>query len=292
MKYVPVIDNDWRRICTMPDLGELAGPDLSRQDIVDHGFYLADDGIWHLWAALRGVACDHLICAWEGRSLDETPWEYKGVVLHAEAKYGERIKPGGGELISAPFFIKHDGLWSCFYNSNGIHRLRSKDGKHFERVLNAEGSSLSHTGGRDPMVLKIGELYFCYSCVTTVSADNWLKSFIIVRTSSDLETWSDYTVVSEGGRAGNGPVSSESPFVIELDGLFYLFRATSTDFKTYVYRSDTPYHFGINDDSKLIAEFPVKAPEIILHNGQYYISDLADFRGIQLAPLRWEKTDA
>jgi hypothetical protein len=292
MKYIPVIENDWRRICTMPDLGDLAGPDLSKQDIVDHGFYLADDGVWHLWAAFRGVACDHLICAWAGRSLDETPWEYKGVVLRAEAKYGERIKPDGGELVCAPFFIKHDGLWNCFYNSSGVHRLRSQDGKTFERVLNSEGKSLSHVGGRDPMVLKIGDLYFCYSCVTTVSADNWYKSFIIVRTSPDLETWSDYTVVNEGGRAGNGPVSSESPFVVELDGLFYLFRATSTDFKTYVYRSDTPYHFGINDDSKLIAEFPIKAPEIILHNGQYYISDLADFRGIKLAPLRWEACNA
>jgi len=89
--------------------------------------------------------------------------------------------------------------------------------------------------------------------------------------------------------AGNDPVSAESPFVVKKDGYYYLFRASSISFKTYVYRSDNPYHFGVNDDSKLIAEFPVKAPEIILHNGQYYISDLADWQGIKLAKLTWEK---
>ncbi len=289
-KHIPIVASDWWRICEMPDLGDLTGPDPAEQNIVDHHMYLDDEGRWHLWAAIRGVTCDHLIYGWEGVSLEEGPWEPKGVVLRADPQAGERNKPDGGELLSAPFFIKHAGEWNCFYNSNaGIHRLRSKDGKTFERVLNANGTSLSYEGGRDPMVLKIGDLYFAYSCVTTVSADNWLKGFVIVRTSPDLEEWSDYTIVSEGGIAGNGPVSSESPFVVELDGLFYLFRATSTDFKTYVYRSDTPYNFGVNDDSKLIAVLPIKAPEIILHDGQYYISDLADFRGIKLARLRWDE---
>lgn len=288
MSKIPVIDGDWRRICTMPDLGELNGPDPERQHIVDHSFYQDDDGNWHLWAALRGLACDHLFCAWEGRSLHEGPWDYKGIVLRADADAGEQIGPNGEELISAPFFIQHDGQWNCFYNSSGIHRLRSDDGLHFERVLDSRGSSAVYRGGRDPMILRHDGCYYAYSCVTTVSADNWLRSFIIVRTSDDLDTWSDYTIVSEGGRAGNGPVSSESPFVVELDGLFYLFRATSTDYRTYVYRSDTPYHFGINDDAKLITVLPIKAPEIILHDGQYYISDLADFQGIKLARLRWD----
>lgn len=288
MNHIPVIDSDWWRLCEMPDLGELNGPGPEKQHIVDHHMYLDDDGVWHLWAALRGVDCDHLFCAWEGRSLEEGPWDYQGIVLRCDPEAGERIKPTGGELISAPFFLKHEGFWNCFFNSDGIHRLRSQDGKTFGRVLNSDGTSRSHRGGRDPMILKIGDLYFAYSCVTTESADGWQKSFIIVRTSLDLEAWSDYTIVSEGGIAGNGPVASESPFVVELDGLFYLFRATSTDFKTYVYRSDTPYNFGINDDSKLIATLPIKAPEIILHEGQYYISDLADFQGIKLARLRWD----
>jgi len=35
--------------------------------------------------------------------------------------------------------------------------------------------------------------------------------------SLEQEHWSDYTIVSEGGRAGNGNVNAESPFVIFID---------------------------------------------------------------------------
>jgi len=111
---------------------------------------------------------------------------------------------------------------------------------------------------------------------------------VILRTSKDLKRWSDYTIVSAGGIAGNGPVSAESPFVIKIDGYYYLFRASSMTFKTYVYRTDTPYHFGVNDDLKLITQLPIKAPEFIYYDGQYYISDLSDFKGIKLAKLNWE----
>jgi len=72
-----------------------------------------------------------------------------------------------------------------------------------------------------------------------------------------------------------------------VEGNYYLFRASSVTAKTYVYRSDTPYNFGVNDDSKLITILDIKAPEIILYHDQYYISDLADFQGIKLAKLHW-----
>ncbi len=287
-KQKPVITGAWKTICTMPNLGELQnlkGKEV--QNIVDHGFYQHEDGTWHLWAAIRNAKNGHPICAWDGKSLEQENWEYKGVVLRANPKYGELIKENGEELVCAPFFIKHENQWNCFYNSNGIHRLISKDGKNFKRVLNNEGLSLSHSGGRDAMLLKIKDTYFAYSCVTTCSVDNWLKGFVIVRTSKDLETWSDYTIVSEGGRGGNGPVAAESPFVVFKDGFYYLFRASSISFTTFVYCSDTPYHFGINEDSKLIAELPVKAPEIVFHNNQYYISDLADFQSIKISKMEW-----
>ncbi len=138
------------------------------------------------------------------------------------------------------------------------------------------------------MILKIRDRWFAYSCVSRVSADGWKESFVVVHTSTDLEHWGDYTIVSAGGVAGNGPVSAESPFVVEKSGMFYLFRASSMTFTTFVYRSGNPFNFGVNDDSMLIAELPIKAPEIVVENGQEYITDLADFRGIKTALLRWE----
>ena len=159
--------------------------------------------------------------------------------------------------------------------------MTSQDGVTYTK--SKEG--LRTVGGRDAMVMKVDDTYFLYSTVSTVSKDGFPRGFAIVETAKDLHDWKDYTVVSEGGVAGNGNVSAESPFVVRVDGYYYLFRASSITFKTYVYRSETPYHFGVNDDSKLIAEFDIKAPELILHEGQWYISDLNDFKGLMMARL-------
>ncbi len=285
---VPVIEGDWWRICRVPDLGELAGPDPERQHVVDHGFIQAENGKWQLWACIRGTAVGRLLYGWEGDSLEDGPWGPRGVRARAQAQYGESQGPPEG--IGAPFFLKVEDTYYCLYHSGGVHVMTSEDGVDYRRKLDTDGTSrLMQDGGRDVMVLKSGGRYFLYLCVTTVSGNGWKRSFVILRTSDDLERWSDYTIVSEGGRGGNGPVSAESPFVVEMDGFYYLFRSSSISFDTYIYRSRDPYNFGVNDDSKLVAVMPIKAPEIVRHEGQYYISDLADWQGIKLARLRWEK---
>jgi hypothetical protein len=209
-----------------------------------------------------------------------------GVKVRAGAEYGESAEPR--ETAGAPFFFKAEEKYFCVFHSRGAHLLESGDGVHYARRINEQGTSrILADLGRDAMVLRIGRKYFFYFTVTTKSQDNWLRSFVILRTTEDFRKWSDYTVVSEGGVAGSGPVNAESPFVVALDGYYYLFRATSIDPMTYVYRSTTPYHFGCNDDSKLIAVLSIKAPEIVLHDGQYYITDLADFQGLKMARLGW-----
>lgn len=285
--HIPVIDSDWWRICTMPDLDSLNGTQSERQHIVDHGFLRKPDGSWLLWACMRGTAPGRILYGWEGTSLTEGPWKPKGVVARALPEWGEKINP---ESIQAPYFLKADSGYYCFYNSNGIRLMFSSDGQNFKRVeFKEKNNILYQEGGRDVMVLRENDTFYAYSTVSTAAADGWKRGFVIVRTSLNLRNWSDYTIVSEGGIAGNGPVSAESPFVIKIEDHYYLFRASSITFKTYVYRSSNPYDFGINNDSKLIAELPVKAPEIIYNNGQYYISDLADFQGIKLARLKWKK---
>lgn len=287
MARKPVIDGDAWRICEMPNLGELAGASPARQHIVDHGFLHRPDGKWQMWACLRGTAIGRLIYGWEGDSLEQGPWAEQGVTLRAGVAQGEIVDPQ--EKVGAPFFLQHEDLYYCFYHSRGVHALTSRDGVEWKRYNGGEGSSLLlKDAGRDVMILRAGDTFFLYLTVTCVSKEGWPRCFVILRTSKDLQKWSDFTIVSEGGVAGNGPVNAESPFVVALDGYYYLFRATSIDPATYVYRSATPYHFGVHDDSKLIAVLPIKAPEVVLHEGQYYISDLADFQGITLAKLRWE----
>jgi len=282
----PVIDSDWWRICEMPDLGELNGPDPARQHIVDHSFIQADNRTWQLWACMRGTKIGRLLYGWKGESLEKGPWKPKGVVARAQAEYGEQTGP---ESIQAPYFLKIENMYYCFYNTAGIRLMTSTDGVNYKRKLDDTGNNILYKdGGRDVMVMPDGDTYYAYSTVSTVARDGWKYGFVILRASKDLKRWSDYTIVSAGGIAGNGPVSAESPFVIKIDGYYYLFRASSMTFKTYVYRSDTPYHFGVNDDSKLVTQLPIKAPEIIYYDGQYYISDLSDFQGIKMAKLKWE----
>jgi beta-fructofuranosidase len=287
-KLTPVIDSEWWRICDMPDLGELQCPDPEKQHIVDHGFILAANGKWQMWACIRGTAAGRLLYGWEGASLETGPWKPLGVTARADSSFGEQVYPE--ESIQAPYFRKEGDEYLCFYNSNGIRIMTSSDGVHYVRKIIRDNNNLLYAeGGRDVMVMKEGETWFAYSTISTVAADGWKSGFVILRTSPDLVHWSDYTIVSSGGVGGNGHVSAESPFVLKIDGYYYLFRASSITFRTYVYRSETPWHFGVNDDSKLITEFPVKAPEIILFNGHYYISDLADWQGIKLARLKWIK---
>lgn len=287
----PVIEGSSWRLCEMPDLGELAGEDPARQNVVDHGIIQARDGTWQLWACIRGTRVGRLLFGWTGGDLEAgEPWRPLGVVARAQAEFGERV--GDEETIGAPFFACFDGTYYCFYHSTGIHAMTSADGVQYERLIGADGTSMLYRhGGRDVMVLRIDGTYYAYSTVSTVAADGWASGFVILRTSEDLRDWSDYTVVCRGGRGGAGPVSAESPFVVFLEGYYYLFRASSITFQTYVYRSRDPYHFAIDDDAKLIATLPIKAPEILRHGDRWYITDLADFQGVRIARLSWQPDD-
>ncbi len=287
---VPVIESEWWRICEMPDLGDLAGPEPQRQHVVDHGFIQAADGTWQLWACIRGAGIGRLIYGWQGSDLEQGPWAPAGVKLRADRACGESIGPDGQEHIGAPFFFRHAGRYHCFYHTGGSIRMAtSDDGIHYARTGRPDDRyELYPHGGRDVMVLEHQGLLYFFSTVSVRVADNLSYSFVNLRTTPDLQKFSDFSRVSEGGAGGNGPVSAESPFVVHLDGYWYLFRASSISFETYVYRAADPYSFGCNDDRNLIATFPIKAPELIHHNNQWYISDLYDFQGIRLAKLRWD----
>jgi hypothetical protein len=285
---VPVLKGESWRICSLPDLDSLNGPDPSRQHVVDHGFIMDSEGTWQLWACIRGTGVGRILYGWSGESLTGPPFTETGIVARADNTWGEQVVPE--EKIQAPFFMRTDTGYFCFYNSNGLRLMCSGNGRDYRRILFRDGSNqlLEHSG-RDVMIMADAGLYYAYSTISTVTRDGWKSGFIVVRTSGDLKSWSDYTLVSAGGIAGNGPVSAESPYVIKRKETYYLFRSSSMTGKSYVYASDSPYHFGINDDSRLLTILPVKAPELLFHNGIWYISDLADFKGIRLHRLSWVK---
>ena len=83
---------------------------------------------------------------------------------------------------------------------------------------------------------------------------------------------------------------AECPFVLARSDAFYLFRNQRygpNNLNTQ-YRSTDPLDFGVNDDSKIIGTLPVAAPEIIRHDGDYYIAALKrQLNGIRVARLKW-----
>lgn len=298
---VPVLDSEFWKIGNNPDLGDLMPEGDRSPEVVDHGFVRAKNGMWQLWACIRHTKVGRILYRWEGKSLNQLNWTPKGVAMRADRNYGESIGPQ--ERMQAPFFFQVGETYYLYYGGgesqytsadslDALYQIclaTSEDGLHFTRYRNTEGQSRLFTGpgkDRDPMILKRDNTYYCYySC--TVEQNT--RGFIVCRTSGDLLNWSEYTIVCEGGGGGYGPWSAECPYVVNMDGYYYLFRTqTYIPPVTHVYRSTDPLAFGLHDDSKKITVLEVAAPEIIEDDGQYYISSTADYNGIRLAKLRWD----
>jgi sucrose-6-phosphate hydrolase SacC (GH32 family) len=206
--------------------------------------------------------------------------------MHADADAGEM--PG---WLQAPFVVERDGVYHMFYgNGTAVCQATSSDGIDFKRRFNDAGVTAIYSDGsatRDPMVLRDGDRWIAYT-----SAAREGRNGIYARTSNDLETWSEPTLVSEGGRAGHGPESAECPFVIYRPevGLYYLFRNQlyGENARNTVYASPDPMNFGVDDDRYFVTELPIAAPEIASYKGETYIVALRDtLDGIHIAHLSW-----
>ncbi|HPD17784.1 MAG TPA: hypothetical protein PLE19_22835 [Planctomycetota bacterium] len=286
---VPQIDGDWWQVAGDPDLGPLTDP---KQQPVDFAVWQAADGSWQLWSCIRHTRCGgktRLFHRWEGRQLTDRDWTPKGVAMQADVRFGET--PGG---LQAPHVLRVGDVFHMLYG-DWVHicHATSRDGKVFERVTDAAGQAGlfgegADANARDPMLLRVGDLFHCY-----YTAYPGGKGAVFCRTSKDLAAWSEAKTVSAGGSAGDGPFSHECPHVVRLGegGPYYLFHTQryGQNAQTSVYASKDPLNFGPGDDSCLIARLPVAAPELILHEGKWYIAALLpSLKGIRIARLRWE----
>jgi len=285
---MPRIAGDWWQVAGDPDLGELT--DASQQP-VDFGVWPASDGTWQLWSCIRKTketGNTRLLHRWEGAKLTDKDWTPRGIAMRAETKFGET--PGG---LQAPFVIIDGKQFLMFYGDwENICVATSADGRQFKRRVVANGRTGMFGEGpgsnaRDPMVLRIGDLWHCY-----YTAHPNHKGSVYCRTSGDTKVWSDAKIVAAGGRAGEGPYSAECPFVVELKpGQFYLLRTQryGADAQTSVYHSTEPLNFGVDDDTKhFVGTLPIAAPEIFQHQGSFYVAALLpSLKGIRIARLEW-----
>jgi len=292
--FIPTIDGEWWQVAGNPDLGDYTSPE---QQPVDFGVWQAADGTWQLWSCIRHTKCGgntRLFYRWEGTDLTHSDWRPMGIAMEADTTLGET--KGG---LQAPYVIKSNDTYYMFYGDWGnICLASSKDGKNFTRVLNSEGTPALFSGPygntRDPMVIEYNDLFYCY--YMGHSKDSVPNSAIFCRSSADLHHWNSPVMVSGGGSPADMDNwyggDAECPFVVNKDGLFYLFRNQrygENNLNTQ-YCSPDLMDFGVDDDSYLIGTLPVAAPEIIYTRGEYYIAALLpSLKGIRVARLKWVK---
>jgi hypothetical protein len=301
---VPQIDGPWWQVAGNPMDHKYA---TDRQEPVDFAVWQAADGTWQLWSCLRGTTAGgqggktRFFYRWEGKRLTDPDWSPMGIAMEADPALGET--PGG---LQAPHVVKVADTYHLFYGDwVNICHAASKDGKAFTRVVQPSGKTGMFSEGpaantRDIMLLPhAGKWCAYYTC----HPNN--QGMDCVRTTLDFKTWTDSTVVAFGGQAGAGSYSAECPHVVSLSpNDFYLFRTQSYGnpekgdarkrgpAKTSVYHSTDPVMFGINQDGRyFLCTLPVAAPEIILHEGQYYLAALNEgaLNGIRIAKLKWAK---
>lgn len=286
---LPRVTGEFWTIAGDPDLGRLTTP---KQQPVDFGIWQAADDTWQLWSCIRASGTPgktRLFYRWQGAHLTDKNWTPMGIVMQADPNFGET--EGG---LQAPFVFKEGLEYYMFYGTwEHIALAKSMDGKTFARQLMPDGlSSMFGEGAgsntRDPMVLKIGSLFYCY-----YAANPDGKGGDYVRTSKDKVHWSAPHRVAFGGSQGDGPYSAECPFVYfhKSSGFYYLFRNQfyGEHAQFAVYRSRDPLDFGKNDDRYLVETLPYAAPEIIETDGQLYLATLLpNLKGIQVARLMFD----
>jgi len=273
-------------------LGQFTG---DTQQPVDFAIWQAADGTWQLWSCIRGTHCGgqtRLFHRWEGRRLTNGHWQPMGVAMQADPALGET--EGG---LQAPYVFKGK---ECYYMVYGDWRriclATSKDGKTFTRVLNERGQSDLFSGPydntRDPMMIKRGDLYYCYYMGHKKGAK--YQSAVFCRTSDDLKHWSEAMMVAAGGKAASQTPwfggDAECPFVVQKDGRCYLFRTQryGRENLSTQYVSRNPLCFGVGTDLYRVGTLPVAAPEILCYEGRWYIAALNPaLDGIRLARLQW-----
>lgn len=299
---MPRVDGPWWQVAGNPDLGDLTGPPKGGRGVqqpVDFSVWQAADGTWQLWSCIRNTNCGgntRLFYRWEGKSLADPDWKPMGIAMQADCpKYETRV---GG--LQAPHVVRIEDVYHMIYGDwNYLMFQRSNDGKTFERWLYDNGKPAMFTetpdrNARDPCLIRIGDKWHVYyTAFRRIHPDKpHYVGNVYCRTSQDLRTWSDSKVVARGGMTGTGGTSSECPHVVKIGDYYYLFRTQRYGGPptTSVYRSTDPMDFGIDGeaDAKLVCLLEVAAPELFVHQGQWYIAALMpDIQGLRIAKLAW-----
>lgn len=254
--------------------------------INDHTVFQGPDGTWHMIGITHAEPADPL----DERHLAHAtapalhgPWTKQPFALSFDPFYGE-------SHLWAPHVIEVDGVFHMFYCGGGadnaaytINLATSTDLVTWERH---PAGPLFRDGydARDPMVVRVGGQWVMYYTATSDPAGG--NHTVMYRTSDDLVAWSDRRTAFTDPDVGTWGGGTESPFVVERDGWWYLFIGPRAAYVgTDVFRSRDPFDFH---DAELVGHIPAHAAEVIQDGDGWFVTSAGwGEGGLHLAPLHW-----
>jgi arabinan endo-1,5-alpha-L-arabinosidase len=283
----PRIVSDWRL---------LFAPSRYGRYVNDHSLIRDAAGHWHLFGITSHAEQDMA--------------EQERYFVHAQtASLAQPMQEVGkvcdtGMRAWAPCVIGHDGRYYMYYGPSPTRFATSDELGHWmENPIVLHGAPLD-AAHRDHFVLEVAPgRWLMY---TTGLSNRY--GVISVFESHDLIHWTfiRYALRTLGQAPLNPPWgATESPFVVCLDGLYYLL-VTYTDCRpdnyhnTLVFCSADPTDFGDytgdNEDECVIAKLHAHAPEIVRDGDDQWYITTCGWRnkqtpvegGVALARLAWD----
>ena len=291
---------------TVGDFELIYDPSVGEADpwyINDHTIFRDHTGSWHLIGITHAepmAPFDEVHLAHATAPELPGPWTKQPFALTADPDACETH-------LWAPHVVHHDGTYWMYYCAGGaektryrIHLATSDDAwtwtRHPANPLIVDGFE-----ARDPMVQRVGDRWVLY--YTATSDPSGGHHVVAAAESDDLVHWRGrrivYTDPVEGTMAG----PTESPFVFERDGVWYLLIGPDWDTltrsfeetgrydlrayrRTRVLVSDDPLAFDLGGQ---VATIDAHAAEVVVDaQGDWWVTHCGWGQGgVFLAPITW-----
>jgi len=272
-----------------PSVGEKTGWYIN-----DHTFIRAEDGTWHLFGITHAEppnGLDEKIFAHATAPDLLGPWTKHPPVLPYD-------KDAGETHMWAPYVLRSGDKYWMYYCGGGANASGGEDDAKY-RIQLATSTDLftwerspdnpmvvDGFDARDPMVLKVDDQWVLYYCAT-IAPGGGGNHTVAAYTSQDLTHWSNKKEVFIHPEKGYSGGPTESPFVVNRNGKYYLFVCTNVGYnETAVYESDSAFHWDI---ANLVGKFPAHAAEVVVTpDDKWYVSRAGWSQGgVYLAELTW-----
>jgi arabinan endo-1,5-alpha-L-arabinosidase len=280
---------DW---VTAGDFTKIYDPSVGESQpwyINDHTFVRDGSGAWHLFGITHtGPANPESEIEFAHATAPDLhgPWTKQVPALTVDT-----VAPYSETHLWAPYVVHVGDTYYMYYCGGGADRTQdeinlatSKDLYNWTRLP----SGPLFTDGfdaRDPMVARVGSQWVMYYDAT--SAPGGGNHVVAYRTSTDLIHWSGRGIAYTDPTTGTAGGGTESPFVVQHNGFWYLFIGPRVGYiGTDVFASTDPLHFDIGNQVGHIASH---AAEVVPDNaGNLWVSAAGWGQGgVYLAPLRF-----